>query len=954
MRREFEGSKDYTVNRMLGFFVILGIGCVLPAPLAAQDLSQQLLAEGATSLAAAAREKGDSVRGAILYSQKKLNCTGCHARGATDLLGPDLTQVPDDATDQHFVEAILQPSKTIKKGFESVAVLTDSGRVITGRIVTENDEAITLRQAPDNRLLRFAKANIETVNRTPKSSMPDGLADQLDDRQQFLDLIKYLMDIAGTATANDARYSAGGGKVEKRLLGLALLDQFQCRRCHQEAPGQETQGLIAAKRAPDLTSAAERIDPLYLQRFIADPLHTKPGTSMPDVMGGFDEASRLSAAKAITHFLISLSNDSFQRTAIDAESATRGRELFHTVGCVACHSPRNDRREEVLAESSIALGRVDTKYNRQGLVAFLKDPHSVRPQGRMPNMTLTHWEATDLANYLLQPPVDPPPVDPPPVDPPAEHDRGSDLPGDRSLAETGKRQFQELGCRNCHQLPGVDHPSNHRTLTSLRVDQGCLSEQAGSWPRFAMEPTQREAIADALQQLSEPLTAPQQVTLAMETFRCFACHRRGDVGGVSDLRDDYFHTENENLGPQGRIPPSLTGVGGKLKPKWLRQVLVSGRAIRPYLKTRMPQYGTASVAPLVDLFQQVDQVPDAKFAQLDDEKEARQVGTELVGRRGLNCIACHTFQQKPAQTMPAVDLTEMAERLHKSWFNRYMLSPQTLNPGTVMPSFWPGGKAIRKDILDGDPASQLEAIWLWMEDGRQARTPPGLQLEPIELVANDEAVMLRRSYQGIGKRGIGVGYPGGLNLAFDAEQMRLAMIWKGRFADPGAVWRGQGSGTVRPLGSDLIRFAQGPELGETPWQKVEETDRPKTHQFRGYDLDPLQRPTFRYRFAGIDVQDQSIVADKQTADKQTADRLTMVRTLSFETDKPHDKLFFRVASGGQITATDDGRFSVENRLGIAIDQNHAGEIIDREGGRHLVIPLEIPAGKSELVIRYTW
>ena len=59
--------------------------------------------------------------------------------------------------------------------------------------------------------------------------------------------------------------------------------------------------------------------------------------------------------------------------------------------------------------------------------------------------------------------------------------------------------------------------------------------------------------------------------------------------------------------------------------------------------------------------------------------------------------------------------------------------------------------------------------------------------------------MLRRSYPGIGKRGIGVGYPGGVNLAFDAEQMRLAMIWKGKFLDPGGVWTGQGHGTARPM-----------------------------------------------------------------------------------------------------------------------------------------------------------
>ena len=69
--------------------------------------------------------------------------------------------------------------------------------------------------------------------------------------------------------------------------------------------------------------------------------------------------------------------------------------------------------------------------------------------------------------------------------------------------------------------------------------------------------------------------------------------------------------------------------------------------------------------------------------------------------------------------------------------------------------------------------------------------------------------MLRRSYEGIGKRGIGVGYPGGVNLAFDAEQMRLAMIWKGKFVDPSGAWYGQGNGNVRAMGQTL-NLAQRP------------------------------------------------------------------------------------------------------------------------------------------------
>ena len=219
----------------------------------------------------------------------------------------------------------------------------------------------------------------------------------------------------------------------------------------------------------------------------------------------------------------------------------------------------------------------------------------------------------------------------------------------------------------------------------------------------------------------------------------------------------------------------------------MRQVLVGGRTIRPYMKTRMPQYGAGNVAHLVDPFQRVDQLPDVKFADFTDSKQMKNTGHEMAGTGGLNCIACHTFQQKRAATMPAVDLTEMAERLHKDWFYYYMRDPQRFSTNTIMPSFWPGGRAIRKDIIDGDTDKQIQALWRYLMDGRQARTPRGLIREPIELVAADEAVMLRRSYNGIGKRGIGVGYPSQVNLAFDAEQMRLAIIWKGKFADPGGV-----------------------------------------------------------------------------------------------------------------------------------------------------------------------
>ena len=150
--------------------------------------------------------------------------------------------------------------------------------------------------------------------------------------------------------------------------------------------------------------------------------------------------------------------------------------------------------------------------------------------------------------------------------------------------------------------------------------------------------------------------------------------------------------------------------------------------------------------------------------------------------------------------MPAVDLTEMAERLEKDWFHQYMMFPQKFSPNTVMPSFWPGGVAIRKD-LEGDASTQIEALWQYLIDGRQAGTPRGVVREPLEIVVTNTPRMLRRKYPGIGKRGIGVGYPGGVNLAFDAEQMRLGLLWKGEICRSGRSLDGPGFGQCQTDGS---------------------------------------------------------------------------------------------------------------------------------------------------------
>lgn len=901
---------------------------------AQQSLSQRLSKESPEALAIAAREQGSAVRGAILFTSPKLACTTCHVAGRTDLLGPDLTRLGEDVTDVHLVESLLNPSKAIRKGYEASSVLTTAGKQLTGRVLERTDTKVVLRESgKKRRIVTIPADEVETVVASTTSTMPNNLVDQLANRGQFLDLVRYTMELTTTKVAGGGFvHPPGGETIPDDLRGLVLLKEYACTACHRDDLATNA---IARKPAPDLTWSSGRIDPRHVERFLSNPHATKPGTTMPDVLAALADGERREVAADLAHFVASLSERTFERQAVDPSAAERGRDVFQTVGCVACHSPRDAEGRDAFPDDSVPLGPVEEKYNVSSLTEFLENPHAVRPGGRMPNLQLTHWEAIDVASYLLS------------------RERGAveqakPFELDATRAERGKGAFTKFGCIQCHER-GETRPVPRSTpLSKLRPDHGCLADAAPT-PRFDLNDDDRAALRAALSPERTQVTDEENVDLTLTAFRCVNCHQRGTLGGVSEDRNPHFRTTNPNLGPQGRLPPTLTGVGAKLNPKWMRQVLVEGRSIRSYVLTRMPRFGTKNVEHLVELLGRVDELSPIESPEVEDEKELAKVGAEMVGTGGLNCIACHTFQLKQAANMSAVDLTEMAERLRKPWFHHYMRDPQRFSQSTIMPSYWPGGRAMRKDILAGHADEQIEALWLYLLDGRQARTPRGLIVEPIELVAGDEAVMLRRKWPGIGKRGIGVGYPRQVNLAFDAEQMRLALVWQGRFADPGGVWRSQGHGTVRPLGTGLITFAKGPDLDdpENPW--IVDDGRPPNHRFRGYTLDEKRRPRFRYEFGEIAVEDYA-VDEVDPSTKQPFLR----RTLTLRADDGTHRAVFRAADGKRIVSDGEGVFVVDGKLRVRLDPRHTGEVVDHGGGQQLRVPLTATNEPTTLVVEYIW
>lgn len=514
---------------------------------------------------------------------------------------------------------------------------------------------------------------------------------------------------------------------------------------------------------------------------------------------------------------------------------------------------------------------------------------------------------------------------------------------DAQLAARGREQFAKLGCANCHNDAGVQSPSSI-ALGMLDASRGCLSDGAGTWPRFDLSAEQRGLIIKALPQMeTRPLTDKERLHKTLATFNCIACHERAGLGGIAADRNALFTGTAPALGDQGRLPPTLSDVGAKLTPGWIAAVLTNGERQRGYLNAAMPQFGAANVGRLVELFGKVDHLEDVTFPTIANVQESKNAGYEMIGTAGFSCIACHDFNgQKSAAGAP--DIVHTTERLQKSWFHLYLRQPQRFHPTVIMPSYWPGGQSVRPNIFGGDPAQQIEALWTYLEGGAQARKPLGLARTSNELRVADVAEMCRgRGTAGF--RSIGVGYPARLNLAFDSEEMALRLLWKNDFATVD-------TGSFHAIGTDRIAFPAGIPFHrlkslEDGWPSKGKTDhtfpQDQGYQYRGYHLDALRRPAFHYQYGDITVEE--FFEDVRSKDGQAYFK----RTFQFDAPGPRPPFHFRAACGEKISTKSDQSFQID-QLQLRLTSAHQGII--REG--EVLIPVILPEGHSTLTLEYQW
>jgi hypothetical protein len=265
-----------------------------------------------------------------------------------------------------------------------------------------------------------------------------------------------------------------------------------------------------------------------------------------------------------------------------------------------------------------------------------------------------------------------------------------------------------------------------------------------------------------------------------------------------------------------------------------------------------------------------------------------------------------------------------------------------------MPSFWPGGKSIRPDVLEGDANQQIEALWKYLEDGPRAKKPEGLSRQSDQLRVFDKAEMVRGRGTEAGFRAIGVGYPERLNLAFDSEEMALRLLWKGTFANVN-------HGSFKVSGKQQITFPKG-----IPFHRLKSLDAhwpykaktnylfPQDHgyQYRGYRLDNLRRPTFQYEYGGIQVEDFFETVEEEKG------KARFKRTVNFESSDDQEPFYFRILAGKGITVQSDSDFRL-GELKVRITSGQKAIVRKGDAG-DVLIPVKVPKGKLTLTLEYQW
>ncbi|MBI3312794.1 MAG: c-type cytochrome [Candidatus Omnitrophica bacterium] len=553
--------------------------------------------------------------------------------------------------------------------------------------------------------------------------------------------------------------------------GRRLATTFGCLGCH------EAKGLTPAwKVGPSLVHVQSKLDQDWIVRWLHNPKEFRASTNMPQIfhLGNTSDPESKTKSDAaiagIATYLIKNSEPVSLQTPADKGNPEIGERLVKELGCLGCHTVGEMKANDHGPE----LSGLGSKVKADWLFTWLKNPKHYSPTTRMPDLRLSDEEASNIASYLLLnknekfESLSLPHVNPEVVDQLVLGFMAGKMPSqaakeelekmslDQRLEFVGKQSIAHQGCFGCHAIKGFE---SSKPIGTELTEEG--SKEVSKFD-FGFIPIERTRQAWFAQKLKEPrifdqgrekvyhdkLRMPQfdftdeqiealttfllslrkeEIPLEMQRrlntkeeqievgrrivaqFNCQGCHSLdGKEGKVRSLMQEDL----------GKAPPVIDGEGKKVHSQWLYEFLERPATIRPWLTYRMPTFGFADpdLVALVQYFQNLSDVPAFyKPESIQPSSEELSVGRDLF--KTFQCMKCHQ-SNVPAglsASFLAPDLLMAQHRLRPEWVLDWLKDPQALQPGTMMPAFFPDGQSPVPAVLEGDAGKQIKAIrdYLW-------------------------------------------------------------------------------------------------------------------------------------------------------------------------------------------------------------------------------------------------
>jgi putative membrane-bound dehydrogenase-like protein len=154
-----------------------------------------------------AKRRGNAGAGQQVFTTTG-TCSKCHkVRGEGKEIGPDLSEIGSKLAREDLFLAILNPSAAVSHNYETYTLLTADGQVLTGLLMNQNDQSLTIRNA-EGIDTTVERADVEDLKKQSVSLMPADLQKALS-LQNLIDVVEYTASLRRSDNAEPSDPTAG-------------------------------------------------------------------------------------------------------------------------------------------------------------------------------------------------------------------------------------------------------------------------------------------------------------------------------------------------------------------------------------------------------------------------------------------------------------------------------------------------------------------------------------------------------------------------------------------------------------------------------------------------------------------------------------------------------------------------------------------------------------------------